>query len=301
MAFTRKNRDRVISKVENKDSTAQPDGIDRFSAIFEQSPLSIQIFSPEGFTIRVNKAWEKLWGVTAEQILGYNILEDPQLVEKGIMPFIKRGFAGEVVQIPPVFYDPEETIPDITKNEEPQRWTTAVIFPLKDAEGNLQEVGLIHEDITEFKKIEEETSRLTRQIETQRKYLQELVSNVPGVVWEAWGEPDVKNQRIDFVSYYVEQMLGYTVEEWLSTPNFWLTIVHEDDKKKAAADALATFKSRKNGINRFRWVAKDGKSDLGRITINGHLRRAGKSGRDARRDDGYFRTQAEGNCGEISV
>ena len=245
--------------MENKDSKAQPTGIDRFSAIFEQSPLSIQIFSPDGFTIRVNKAWEILWGVTAEQIAGYNILEDEQLVEKGIMPFIKRGFAGEVVQIPPVLYDPDETIPDITKNAEPQRWTTAVIFPLKDAAGNLHEVGLIHEDITEFKKIEEETSRLNRRIEKQSKYLQDLVSNVPGVVWEAWGEPDEKNQRIDFVSYYVEQMLGYTVEEWLSTPNFWLTIVHEDDKQKAAADALATFKSGKNGINRFRWVAKNGK------------------------------------------
>lgn len=246
--------------MENKDSKAPPTGIDRFSAIFEQSPLSIQIFSPEGFTIRVNKAWEILWGVTADQISGYNILEDPQLIEKGIMPFIKRGFAGEVVRIPPVLYDPEETIPDLTKNEEPQRWTKAVIFPLTDAEGNLREVGLIHEDITGFKKIEEETSRLTRQIETQRKYLQELVANVPGVVWEAWGEPDEKNQRIDFVSYYVEQMLGYTVEEWLSTPNFWLTIVHEDDKEKAAADALATFKSGEHGINRFRWIARNGKA-----------------------------------------
>ena len=155
--------------MENKDSKAQPTGIDRFSAIFEQSPLSIQIFSPDGFTIRVNKAWEKLWGVTAEQIAGYNILEDPQLVEKGIMSFIERGFAGEVVQLPPVLYDPDETIPDITKNEEPQRWTTAVIFPLKDAAGNLHEIGLIHEDITEFKKIEEETSRLNHRIETQRK------------------------------------------------------------------------------------------------------------------------------------
>ena len=245
--------------MEGKEIKTQTTGIDRFSAIFEQSPLSVQIFSPDGHTIRVNNAWEKLWGATLEQMSGYNILEDGQLVEKGIMPLIERAFAGEVVQFPPVFYDPDVTIPDLTKNKEPQRWTKAVMYPLKDADGNIQEVVLIHEDITELKKIEDESQRLTAQIENQRKYLQELVSNVPGVVWEAWGKPDVKNQRIDFVSYYVEQMLGYTVEEWLSTPNFWLTIVHEDDKQKAAADALATFKSRKNGINRFRWVAKDGK------------------------------------------
>ena len=245
--------------MEDKEIIAQTTGIDRFSAIFEQSPLSVQIFSPDGYTIRVNKAWENLWGATLEQMSGYNILEDGQLVEKGIMPLIERAFAGEVVQFPPVFYDPDVTIPDLTKNKEPQRWTKAVMYPLKDADGNIQEVVLIHEDITELKKIEDESQRLTKQIEDQRKYLQELVSNVPGVVWEAWGEPDEKNQRIDFVSRYVEKMLGYTIEEWLSTPNFWLTIVHEEDKEKAAADALVTFKSRKAGINRFRWTAKDGR------------------------------------------
>lgn len=245
--------------MENKDRKTQPTGIDRFGAIFDQSPLSIQIFSPEGLTIRVNKAWEKLWGVAAEQILGYNILEDRQLVERGIMHYIERAFAGKICEIPPILYDPEETIPNLTENKEPKRWTRAIIYPLKDAEGKIQEVVLIHEDITELKKIEEKTARLTGQLETQKKYLQVLVSNVPGVVWEAWGEPDEANQRMDFVSNYVEAMLGYSINEWLSTPNFWLTIVHPEDKGKAAAEALATFRSGKQGVNRFRWVAKDGK------------------------------------------
>lgn len=244
--------------MENKDSNVSTSEIDRFSAIFEQSPLSIQIFSPDGRTIRVNKAWEKLWGVRAEEILGYNILEDRQLEEKGIMTFIRRAFAGESVHIPPILYDPDETIPDLSKNKEPQKWTKAVMYPLKNADGAIREIVLIHEDITELKKIEQETLHLTAQIETQRKYLQDLVSNVPGVVWEAWGEPDEKNQRINFVSDYVEKWLGYSVEEWLSTPNFWLTIVHEEDKEKAAAESLAIFKSGAQGINRFRWVARDG-------------------------------------------
>ena len=241
----------------NKDKT-QLTSQDRFSALFEQSPLSIQMFSSDGKTIQVNRAWEELWGVTLEQIKGYNILKDRQLVEKGVMPYIERAFAGEVVQVPMILYDPDETIPDITINKEPQRWTKAIIYPLKDASGNVLEVILIHEDITEHKKIERESQRLTQQLEDQRKYLQELVSSVPGVVWEAWGEPGEANQRIDFVSDYVTEMLGYTVEEWLSTPNFWLKIVHEEDKEKAAAVAAEHFSKGKKGTNRFRWVAKDG-------------------------------------------
>jgi len=42
---------------------------------------------------------------------------------------------------------------------------------------------------------------------------QELLDGIPGVVWEAFGQPDHHQQRIDFVSPYVETMLGYSVDE----------------------------------------------------------------------------------------
>jgi len=54
-------------------------------------------------------------------------------------------------------------------------------------------------------------------------------------------------------------LLGYSVEEWLTTPNFWLSIVHPEDKERAALDAAETFASRKARTNRFRWIVKDGK------------------------------------------
>lgn len=101
--------------------------------------------------------------------------------------------------------------------------------------------------------------RLTGNIEAQRALLTNVVSNVPGVVWESWGRPDAATQRIDFVSSHVEAMLGYTVDEWLSTPNFWLTIVHPDDRDTAAAAATATYEAKGSGANQFRWVARDGR------------------------------------------
>jgi two-component system, NarL family, sensor histidine kinase UhpB len=125
----------------------------RFRLMFEQSPLSIQIFSPDGRTLRVNRTWERLWGVTLDQIPDYNVLQDPQLAEKGIMPYIERGFAGQAVAIPPVRYEPEETIPDVSYA--PHRWVRAFIYPVKDSGGDVQEVVLIHEDITERMEAEE--------------------------------------------------------------------------------------------------------------------------------------------------
>ena len=126
----------------------------RFRLMIEQSPLSIQIFSPDGRTLRVNRAWERLWGVTLDQIPGYNVLRDPQLVEKGLMPYIEEGFAGRAAAIPPVKYEPEETIPNVSGVT--HRWVRAFIYPVKDAGGNVQEVVLVHEDITERMQADEE-------------------------------------------------------------------------------------------------------------------------------------------------
>ncbi|HEY0406842.1 MAG TPA: PAS domain S-box protein [Pyrinomonadaceae bacterium] len=132
----------------------------RSRSLIEQSPFSIQILSPDGHTLRVNRAWEQLWGVTAEQIADYNMLEDEQLVVKGVMPYILKGFAGEATAIPAIMYDPEETIPERSRHQEPQRWVRAFIYPVKDAAGRVREVVLMHEDITERRRVEEERDRL---------------------------------------------------------------------------------------------------------------------------------------------
>src|SRR5688572_218420 len=111
---------------------------------------------------------------------------------------------------------------------------------------------------SERRKAEADKSKLGSELELQRRRIEQLVAHVPGVVWEAWAKPDVASQRIDFVSSHVEKLLGYSQEEWLSTPNFWLTIVHPKDKERAACEAAAIFESGKGGTSRFRWLRKDG-------------------------------------------
>jgi two-component system cell cycle sensor histidine kinase/response regulator CckA len=110
------------------------------------------------------------------------------------------------------------------------------------------------------RRAEREKAELTAQFESQRRRLNNIVASVPGVVWKVWSQPDAGNQRINFVSRYVEAMLGYSVEDWLSTSNFWLTIVHPDDKEEAARMAVAAFVSGKCIPQEFRWLTKDGRT-----------------------------------------
>ena len=97
-------------------------------------------------------------------------------------------------------------------------------------------------------------------IDAERRRLAGIVSSVPGVVWEAHGNPDKDLQRIDYVSEHVTRMLGYSVEEWLATPNFWLTIVHPDDREEAARHAQEHFAAGGFRTNSFRWLTKDSRA-----------------------------------------
>jgi len=108
------------------------------------------------------------------------------------------------------------------------------------------------------KEVARRVEEASRAATAARQRLAEVVSNVPGVVWEAWGEPDAATQQIDFVSDYVKTMLGYEPVEWISMPNFWLTIVHPEDRERAGAEARAIFDSGERGRSEFRWVHRDG-------------------------------------------
>ncbi len=150
----------------------------RFRGLSEQAPFSIQVFTPDGRTVQVNRAWEELWGLTLDQIADYNVLEDPQLEAKGILPYLRRAFAGEPTTIPGIQYDPNLTIPSRTKHQDPVRWVAAMAYPLKDETGEVREVVLVHEDITARKRAE-------AALEESEEKLRLLADTIPQLAWMA--------------------------------------------------------------------------------------------------------------------
>ncbi|HEX5705840.1 MAG TPA: ATP-binding protein, partial [Pyrinomonadaceae bacterium] len=193
----------------------------------------------------------EITGYTREEILGG--LNVSQVVVPEHLELAKRMTEQKL-------NDPSPTVYELDiRTRDGRRLTLEVSTRVARHAGHPVAIEGVARDVTERKRAEAEKARLAARLEEQRKHLQSLVSSVPGVVWEAWGEPDEAGQRIDFVSDYVEGMLGYSVSEWLAEPNFWLKIVHPEDRERAARTAAEHFESGATGTNRFRWVAKDGR------------------------------------------
>jgi PAS domain S-box-containing protein len=126
----------------------------RFRTLFEQSPLSIQVFAPDGSSLLANQAWSKLWNADVSNLRGYNILNDPQLEARGHTDHVRRAFAGEAVMLPPMRYDPAEI-----GRAGRVRWVQCNLYPVTDESG-VREVVLIHQDVTDTIDAEEERARL---------------------------------------------------------------------------------------------------------------------------------------------
>jgi PAS domain S-box-containing protein len=195
----------------------------RFRTMFEQFPMSVQILSPEGYTLQVNRAWEELFGLSGEDMRGVNLLEDPQLHENGVLPLLERGFRGEPTVVPPVLYDP-------TRNpaapQAPPRWLQGFVFPVKDEEGATREVIVVHEDVTRRRRAERELQ------ESQERFRSAFERSSIGMALIGLAD------RYLQVNQAFCSLFGYTAEEMEGMTT--LSVSHPEDMARLGATKTET-------------------------------------------------------------
>lgn len=91
-----------------------------FRIVFEESPIGIEIFDQDGTLIGVNQACLDIFGITADEIRGFNFFEDAKITQEA-KELLKKGEIGRFS----IFYDLEK--PEITKHFTPQKKVSFIL------------------------------------------------------------------------------------------------------------------------------------------------------------------------------
>jgi PAS domain S-box-containing protein len=223
-------KEQVLIKTESK-----------YKGIFDNAAIGIaRVNTKTGALLEVNKYLCDFLEFTEEELINRKIksLIHPEDVVEDSRIF-KLYVNGEVQRI-----TNEKRY--ISKNNH-IKWGSVTITPLwKDGEEPNNHI-IILEDSTERKAAAQVL------IESQQR-IQSLINTIDGIVWESY----LDNLEPIFISEKVQDILGYSAEEWMSAGNSWITHLHPDDKESMIAYLSSNISKNKQLDGSYRMMAKDG-------------------------------------------
>jgi PAS domain S-box-containing protein len=124
----------------------------------------MQVLGPEGKTIQVNRAWQRMWGMKSDEVQARTLAEVNETLAAELLSYLELACRGETVTVPPLRYSPRKG--DYAGRE---LWTRSIIYPVTHSDGTICEVVLIQEDITEQKQAEEALRKAHDELEMRVK------------------------------------------------------------------------------------------------------------------------------------
>jgi PAS domain S-box-containing protein len=128
------------------------------------------------------------------------------------------------------------------------RWVRDSAHPVYERDGTLTGWQGVVFDVTES----HEAARILGESEGR---LRALIENIPAVVYEMGPDDD---RRTIYVSERVEELLGYTRQEWLDQPDIWIELLHPDDREIELAAHDLQSETGEPWSREYRLIAADG-------------------------------------------
>jgi diguanylate cyclase (GGDEF)-like protein/PAS domain S-box-containing protein len=111
--------------------------------------------------------------------------------------------------------------------------------------------------LTDRERVIHRERQLSDELTVAEAQYRSVVERVPGVVYVA--EPG-QHGRWHFVSSKIEELLGYTAEEWTADPTLWISRMHPADRDRMIlAEMGETERSAPQGRWEYRLLARDGR------------------------------------------
>jgi PAS domain S-box-containing protein len=191
------------------------------NALFENSPMPIQIFDRHGFALRMNEARRRYLGLPSKDYgLGlYNPLTDPFCLVNGVNLDYQRAYAGETV----ILTDQCLDLNQLENQWESQRvrlYQDKFIFPICDELGGVEAVVSFIQDTTE---------KVTTQQEVQqaRHFIESVANATPDFLFVF----DLPMQTLVYANQSLLALLGCSAEQLQEKGATWLlSMVHPEDQ-----------------------------------------------------------------------
>jgi len=214
----------------------------RFKTIFDQATIGFAIIDAcNGDLVEANNKYCDMLGYTYDEIKAKGIvnLTHPDDLDDTLLN-IKKLNEGQITE-----YFSEKRC--ITKSGK-IIWINLTVSPLwENNERPTTHIAFI-KDITERKEAE-------KLIKKSQARFKSLIDTIDGIVWEY----DLETMSSTFISKKIEDILGYSVDEYSGSPSFWEDHIHPEDREFALA---LSAKENKNYINHdyeYRMIKKNGK------------------------------------------
>ncbi len=159
----------IATIAQGHDITKRKESEKLFQDLIEKNPTSIQVIDIDGYTLKVNEAYTKLFGSVPPS--NYSFFKDFKIENVSVDSLMESVKEGKIVTFDDFKFNAHNVDPALPNVP---IWISMTVFPLNDFSGKPERFVLVHENITFRKTVEFILKEKSEEIETQNEEYKQI-------------------------------------------------------------------------------------------------------------------------------